>query len=68
MIQMKKKKKKKKNAATAVLLHTMNFFLIQLNTCDQSIGSENWCAITSWVELSYTYDNVVVERPCYLAL
>ncbi len=59
-----KKKKKKKNAATAVLLHTMNFFLIQLNTCDQSIGS----AITSWVELSYTYDNVVAERLCYLAL
>ncbi len=20
--------------------------------CDQSIGSENWCAITSWVEFS----------------
>ncbi len=66
MIQMKKKKK---NAATTVLLHTMNFLSIQSNTYDQSIGSENWCAITSWVELSYTYDNVVVvERPCYLAL
>jgi hypothetical protein len=60
--------KKNKNAATALLLHTMNFLLIQLNACDPSIGSENWCAITSWVELSYTYDNVVVERLCYLAL
>ncbi len=45
----KKKKKNKKNAAaTAVLLHNMNL----VNACDQSIGSENWCAITSWVEFS----------------
>jgi hypothetical protein len=68
VIKMKKKKKKKKNAATAVLLHTKNFFV------NSVIHVINLLEVKIGVQLHHGYNCLIpmtilfVERPCYLAL